>query len=244
MIMNRRIFLAGATGAIGRPLCKLLIGAGYIVFGTTRHSSKTNELNKLGVVPVVIDVYDAARLKDVVMEVSPDVVIHQLTDLPYGLEAAKMPEARLLNARLRDEGTRNLVAAAIAAKIKKFIAQSIAFAYAPGTPPFDETCPLNVNSIDEMAAMSARAVNSLEQQVINGPFEGVVLRYGKLYGPGTGFDHALTGGPVHVDAAAKAAILALPEGITGIFNIAENDGALNVTKAEQVLRWSSAFRVS
>jgi len=241
--MNERILVAGATGAIGKPLCKLLLDNGHVVFGTTRSANKAEALKAVGVTPVVIDVYDAKGLKEIVVDIAPDVVIHQLTDLPYALEAAKMAEARVRNARLREEGTRNLIEAAVAAKVKKVIAQSIAFAYAPGTPPFDELRPLNVNAVDETAALSARAVASLEQQVLNGPFEGAVLRYGKLYGPGTGFDKAPAGGPVHVDAAADAARRALEHGITGIFNVAEEDGAVNVTKAKNVLDWEATFRI-
>ncbi|HEX2584643.1 MAG TPA: NAD(P)-dependent oxidoreductase [Steroidobacteraceae bacterium] len=242
--MSKRIFVAGASGAIGRPLCKLLDDDGYIVFGTTRNADKAEVLKALGVTPVVVDVYDANRLKDIVVDIAPDVVMHQLTDLPYALDSAKMAEARVKNARLREEGTRNLVEAAIAAKVKKLIAQSIAFAYAPGTPPFDEFHALNVNSSDEMAAMSASAVASLEHQVLNGPFEGVVLRYGKLYGPGTGFDNAPSGGPVHVDAAADAARKAMAAGVVGVFNVAEDDGAVNVIKARDVLGWNPTFRIS
>jgi nucleoside-diphosphate-sugar epimerase len=144
---------------------------------------------------------------------------------------------------LREEGTRNLVAAAVAANIGKFVAQSIAFAYTPGTPPLDESHPLNVNASDESAALSARAVASLEHQVLNAPFEGVVLRYGKIYGPGTGLDKVPTGGPVHVDAAADAARRAMILGITGVFNIAEDDGSVNIAKARDVLGWSPTFRI-
>jgi len=239
----KKIFVAGATGAIGRPLCKLLVGDGHAVFGATRDANKISILESLGVTAVVVDVYDSQRLKDIVVGIAPDVVIHQLTDLPYALDATMMAEARIRNARLREEGTANLVAAAVAANAKKVIAQSIAFAYAPGSPPFDESHPLNVNAAGESAALSTRAVASLEYQVLNGPFEGVVLRYGKLYGPGTGFDKAPTGGPVHVDAAADAARLAIASGIAGVFNVAEDDGAVNVTKARNMLVWESAFRI-
>lgn len=241
--MNKRIFVAGAAGVIGKPLCRLLLDDGHIVFGTTRDVDKARALNALGVTPIVINVYDAQRLKEAVVDVAPDIVIHQLTDLPYALDASKMAEARIRNARLREEGTRNLVAAAVAARVKKIIAQSIAFAYAPGTPPLDESHPLNVNSTDEIAAASARAVASLEHQVLNGSFEGVVLRYGKLYGPGTGFDRAPSGGPVHVDAAADAARKAMISGITGVFNIAEDDGTVSVIRAKSMLGWSDDFRI-
>ncbi len=241
--MNKRVFLAGATGAISRPLCKLLVSGGHTVFGTTRRPEKSDELKAFGVIPVVIDVFDVQRLKDIVVEIAPDVVIHQLTDLPYALESAKMNQARIRNARLREEGTHNFVAAATVSKAKKFVAQSIAFAYAPGATPFDESHPLNVDSTDEVSALSARAVASLEHQVLSGPFEGVVLRYGKLYGPGTGFDRAPLAGPVHVDAAADAARKAILPGIAGVFNVAEEDGAVNVSKARDILRWHSGFRI-
>jgi nucleoside-diphosphate-sugar epimerase len=241
--MKARIFIAGATGAIGRPLCRLLVRDGHAVFGATRRVEKSDKLRALGVTPMIVDVYDAQRLKEVVVDIHPDIVVHQLTDLPYALEASKMAEARIRNARLREEGTHNLVMAAAAVKAKKFIAQSIAFAYAPGTPPFEESHPLNVDSSDDAAATSARAVASLESQVLNGPFGGVVLRYGKLYGPGTGFDQPAAGGPLHVHAAADAARKAMTPGITGIFNIAEEDGAVNVAKAKTVLEWNAAFRI-
>lgn len=147
--------------------------------------------------------FDEEALLDTVRKARPDVVIHQLTDLPPGLEPAKMAEARLSTARLREVGTRNLVAAAAAAGVKRLVAQSIAFAYAPGPKPHREDSPLNLDDSD--AGLTARAVASLEQQVLEAPFEGVVLRYGKLYGPGTGFTEPLSGGPLHVDAAADAA---------------------------------------
>ncbi len=241
---TKKIFLAGATGAIGKPLCKLLVNDGHAVFGTTRNASKVDELKALGVTPIIIDVYNAQHLKEIVVDIAPDIVIHQLTDLPYALDSSKMAEARIRNARLREEGTRNLVAAVIAANVQKVIVQSIAFAYALGTPSLDESHPLNVNSADESAALSARAVASMESQVLSESFEGVVLRYGKLYGPGTGFDNPPPGGPIHVDAAADAARKSITPGITGIFNVAEDDGAVNTTKAKSILGWNASFRLN
>jgi len=110
--------------------------------------------------------------------------------------------------------------------------------------PYVEESPLNVASADEAAALSARAVASLEQQVLGGPFTATVLRYGKLYGPGTGFDATLPGGAVHVDAAAEAARLSVISQQSGIFNIAEEDGTISSAKARSVLCWNAAFRIA
>lgn len=110
--------------------------------------------------------------------------------------------------------------------------------------PYVEESPLNVASTDEAASLSARAVASLEQQVLGGPFAATVLRYGKLYGPGTGFDTSRPGGPVHVDAAAEAAHLSIMSRQSGIFNIAEEDGTISSAKAKAVLGWNPVFRIT
>lgn len=230
------IFLAGATGAIGRPLCKMLVAAGHAVTGTTRDPAKVPLLQELGVHPVVVDVFDAAALRAAALAARPDIVIHQLTDLPPGLDPAKMPEARLRNARLRVEGTRNLVAAAMAAGATRFIAQSIAFAYAPGPRPYTEETDLATEAPDPLGA-TARAIASLERQVLEAPLQGVVLRYGKLYGPGTGFDTPPPEGPLPVNEAARAAFLALTRG-SGLYNIAEEDGTISSERATRDLGWN------
>ena len=104
--MTKRIFLAGASGAIGRRLAPLLVANGWQVFGSTRSKDKEITLRGMGVEPIVVDVYDSAALNRLVSEIHPDIVIHQLTDLPYALEASEMTAALVRNARLRDEGTR------------------------------------------------------------------------------------------------------------------------------------------
>lgn len=230
----KRIFLAGASGAVGQRLCSLLVRDGWPVTGTTRSASKVNPLRALGVDPVVVDVFDAESLTQAVVEARPDVVIHQLTDLPPGLDPAQMPEALIRNAHLRDVGTRNLVAAAVQAGVKRLIAQSIAFAYAPGPLPYREDSPLNPGS---------RGVISLEQQVLAAPLEGIVLRYGRFHGPGTGVEKPPAGGAVHVDAAAEAARLAITHGKRGIYNVAEEDGTVSARKAQQELHWNAGFRI-
>jgi nucleoside-diphosphate-sugar epimerase len=240
--MARRVFVAGATGAVGIPLCRLLIADGWQVVGSTRAASKEASLRALGVEPVVVDVFDAERLQAAVREARPDVVVHQLTDLPAALDPARLAEGLVRNARLRDIGTRNLVAAAAAAGVGRFVAQSIAFAYAPGPTPFTEDSPLHLGVPGAAAAASVRGVASLEAQVLAGPFEGVVLRYGRFYGPGTGFDAPNGPDPVHVDAAADAARRALTRGSRGIYNVAEAGGTVSSARAERDLGWRAEFR--
>lgn len=238
---DRTIFVAGASGVIGRRLCRLLVDDGWRVIGMTRSTDKAQILHALGVNPVVVDVFDEASLIGSVRQARPEIVIHQLTDLPDALDPAQMAEARIRNARIREVGTRNLVAAAAAAGARRMVAQSIAFAYAAGAMPYREDAPLNVE--DPVFGLTARAVASLEAQVMNTPFEGIVLRYGKLYGAGTGFDAPPGGGPLHVDAAADAARRAVTRGTAGIYNVAEQDGTVSCDKAANLLGWKPDFRI-
>jgi nucleoside-diphosphate-sugar epimerase len=238
-----RVFLAGAAGAIGRRLVPLLFEAGHAVTGTTRSGESAAELRARGVTAVVVDVYDAQALRDAVVRARPDVVIHQLTDLPKVLDPGK-PRSFGGNSRLRREGTANLVAAALAAGARRLIAQSIAFAYAPGPEPHAETDPLASAEGDAPAAETARGVRALEGAVLGaGGLEGLVLRYGRLYGPGTWYPTPSGRGVLHVDAAAQAALMALTRGRPGAYNIAEPDGALTVDKAVHELAFNPAFRL-
>lgn len=240
--MAECLFLAGATGAIGRRVAPLFVAAGWRVVGTTRSPEKARMLRELGVEPVVVDVFDAAALHEALAAARPEVVVHQLTDLPPGLDPARMADAAERNARIRDEGTRNLVAAAVAAGAQRMLAQSIGWAYADGSLPHAEDDPLDTN-FDGPRGVTLRGVASLERQVLEAPLDGIVLRYGRLYGPGTGFDAATGASPVHVDAAAHATALALTRGTPGIYNIAEDDGTLACHKAKRVLGWSAAWRI-
>jgi len=228
---NKKILVAGASGVIGRKLCSLLVDDGWQVSGTTRSPEKAAGLRVLGVEPVVVDVFDENALLRAVARAQPDILIHQLTDLPPGLAPAKMIEGRVRNARIRDIGTRNLIAAALACGVKRMVVQSIAFAYGPGPLPHREESPLG-----------AASLASFEQQVLDAALVGIILRYGKLYGPGTGFDTAPSDGPVHVDAAADAARLAVTRGQAGIYNIAEEDGTVSSQKAIRELGWNAGVR--
>jgi nucleoside-diphosphate-sugar epimerase len=237
-----RIFLAGAGGAIGRRLVPLLRAAGHEVVGTTRSADKAAAVAALGAEPAVVDVFDAAALMDAMRAAAPQVVIHQLTDLPHAPGTPGYEAGLERNARLRIEGTRNLVAAAKAAGVRRLIAQSIAFVYAPGDGARVESDPL------DMGATGARkrtvhGVVALEDATLQMP-QGIVLRYGLLYGPGTWFEREKRGKPaLHVDAAAQAALFAVTRGERGIYNIAEDDGAVSSEKAKRELGFDAEFRI-
>jgi nucleoside-diphosphate-sugar epimerase len=237
------VFLAGAGGAIGARLVPQLIDAGYTVFGTTRSLEKARRLEVLGATPVVLDVFDRSVVFQAVRQARPRVVMHQLTDLPKTLAGPLSEEALEANARLRDEGTRNLVDAAIAAGARRFIAQSLAWVYAPGPEPHIEDDWLAVEA-SGAAAITIAGVMALERMTLHSPpLEGVVLRYGQLYGPGT-WNTAQSGRvPVHVDTAARAALLAIEAKHAGIYNIAEEKGLVSAARARRELDWSADFRM-
>lgn len=241
--MGHRIFLAGGSGAIGRRLIPQLVDAGHRVTATTRRTAKAAELLALGADPVVVDVFDADGLRAAVVAARPEIVIHQLTDLPPGLDPARMGEATTRNARIRDEGTRNLVEAAKAAGARRLIAQSIAWVYAPGPEPHAEADPLD-SAAEGGRGISVGGVIALERQVLGAsPMTGIVLRYGHLYGPGTGAE-AADEPAVHVDAAAYAALLAVERGAPGALNVAEPNGYIHTGKAVSELGWRADFRLA
>lgn len=238
-----KIFFAGAGGAIGRRLTPLLRAEGCEIVGTTRSVDKAAAIAALGAQPVVVDVFDAPALARAVQSAAPHVIIHQLTDLAFAPDTPQYEEGLARNARLRIEGTRNLVVAAKAAGIRRLIAQSIAFVYAAGEGVRVESDPLDVNAAGARK-QTVDAVAALEQATLSMP-EGIVLRYGFLYGPGTWFENEPRAKPaLHVDAAAHAALLALTRGETGVFNIAEDDGAVSTEKAKRNLGFDPGFRIS
>jgi nucleoside-diphosphate-sugar epimerase len=241
----RRVFVAGAAGAIGRRLTPILVANGFEVAGTTRSPEKADQLERQGVEPFVLDVFDRVALKDVVADFAPDIVIHQLTDLPANLDPQQMRIAIARNARIRRDGTRNLVAAALSAGVRRIIAQSIAWGYVPGPEPHVETDPLDLGAA-EPRLITIGGVAALEDAVMGAPgIEALVLRYGHLYGPGTGADASSNEKlSVHVDAAAHAAFLAVSMGAPGIYNVAEQDVAVTSEKARRDLNWTPAYRLA
>jgi nucleoside-diphosphate-sugar epimerase len=236
-----RIFLAGASGAIGRRLTPLLLAAGHQVTGSTRSAETARQLDASGIRALVVDVFDAAALRDAVLHASPEIVIHQLTDLPRIVEdEAQLAASYPRNARIRTEGTCNLIAAAQAAVARRFIVQSVAFAYAPGAEPHSETDPLNVS--EGSRAVTVRAAAEMEHQVLASGMEAIVLRYGFFYGPGTWHAGPTRKPSLHIDAAAQAARLAVTRGGPGVYNIADDDCIVSIAKARAELGFDPAFR--
>jgi nucleoside-diphosphate-sugar epimerase len=240
-IESRRVFVAGASGVIGRRLIPLLVRAGHDVTGTTRSADAALRLRGSGASPVIVDVFDAQALLAAVVAARPDVVIHQLTDLS-GSGVAPSDERVARTARIRREGTANLIAAAVAAGTARVIAQSLALLYAPGPEPHDETHPLAAS--EPWMTRALPGVLELEHRVTtDARFDGLVLRYGLLYGPGAATAEPADPSPVHVDAAAWAAALAVDRGAPGVFNIVDDDGPVANAKVRAELGWSPGFRL-
>ena len=165
-----RVFLAGATGVVGRRLVPLLRAAGYSVIGTTRSAAKASGLEQQGATPVVVDVLNAEAIMRAVTDARPTILIHQLTDLPVTPGAPGFEATLERTARLRIEGTANLMAAARAAGVTRVIAQSVAFLYAPGDCPRLESDPVMTGGV-------ATGAVPLERAVLDTPgIEGIVLR--------------------------------------------------------------------
>jgi nucleoside-diphosphate-sugar epimerase len=237
-----KIFLAGATGVIAQRLVPQLVGAGHRVVGTTRSPNKADTLRATGVEPILLDVYDSGLLTGAVLAARPDIVIHQLTDLPPALDPSQMAEGTRRNARMRREGTQNLVSAILASGARRLIAQSIAWMYAPGPQPHSEEDALDIHAQGPRAITVAGVVALERLTTASPPIEGIVLRYGHLYGPNTGSDAAGEAPSLHVDAAASAALLAVEKARRGIFNIAEPNAYLSIEKARRELGFDPSFR--
>jgi nucleoside-diphosphate-sugar epimerase len=239
--MSLKIFLAGAAGVIGRRLVPLLLERGYEIHGTTRSPDRARDLERWGARPIILDAFDRPAVLAAVSAVRPDVVVNQLTDLSNGFEPEKRAETLARNSRLRTEGTANLVAAARTAGVRRLIAQSIAWVYAPGREPHKESDPLD-EAAEGTRAVTVKGVVALERAVLDAvSMEGLVLRYGWFYGPGAN-EKPAGAPPVHVDAAASAALLAVERGAPGAYNIAEPAPYIDTDRARRELGWDPAFR--
>lgn len=240
-----RVFLAGATGVIGRPLLPRLVAAGHEVTAMTRSPERAQALRERGAEPVVCDVFDVPRLEEVVAGARPDVVVHELTALPQAIDPRRIETQLAPNDRIRTEGTRNLVQAARKAGAKRLVAQSIAFAYAPGGAPVkDEAAPLWLD-VPWPMRRTVEAIAELERHVTTADgLAGTVLRYGYLYGPGTALatDGSIAGEVrkrrypiagkgtgvssfVHVDDAAAATVAAIEPDRPGTYNVVDDEPA-------------------
>ncbi len=240
-----RVFVAGASGALGRPLIPQLVAAGHDVTGSTRSEERAAAIRAAGARAVVCDALDAAALRAAVTEAAPEVVIHQLTALPDRFDP-RDDEMYYPTNRLRSEGTRNLIEAARSAGARRLVWQSIAFAYAPAPQPevMGEEARLALRAPPPFGD-GVRTIDEMERAVVGAEgFEGLVLRYGWFYGPGTYYadDGSVANDVrkrrfpvigkgtglfsfVHVDDAASATVASVERGARGIYNVVDDDPA-------------------
>ena len=248
-----RIFIAGGTGAIGRPLIAELLARGHVLVALTRSPEKAQALVEQGIEPAIADVFDSGAVKAVVSRAQPEIVIEQLTALPRTYTRESMSAAAAFNNRIRIEGGANVLAAAQAAGVRRYLRQSIAFWAVPGPGLADEETPLAFNASPAVAA-DARVVTEIEHRLLGNPnIEGIALRYGFFYGPGSWFNpdgdvarqvrqrqFPIVGNGegvwswLHVEDAAIATVAAAERGHQGIYLIA-NDRPLAVRE------WLPAF---
>jgi nucleoside-diphosphate-sugar epimerase len=248
-----KIFVAGGTGAIGRPLIAELLARGHAPVVLTRSSEKAQALMEQCIEAAIADVFDPDAVKAVIGRAQPEVVIEQLTALPRTYTRESMNAAAALNNRIRLEGGANVLAAAQAAGVRRYLRQSVAFEAIPGPGLADEDTPLAFDASPAIAA-GAREITELEHRLLESPnIEGIAMRYGFFYGPGTWFNPdgdvaqqvrrqqfpiVGNGGGVwswlHIEDAAIATVAAAEQGNPGIYLIA-NDQPLAVRE------WLPAF---
>jgi len=239
-----KVFVAGATGAIGKQLVPLLVESGHEVHGMTRHESKQPMLHEMGAVPVVADGLDADQVAEAVGKAQPDVIVHQLTSLAgWGMRDLKRGAA--ITNRLRIEGTDHLLSSGQAVGVRRFVAQSNYAVYArTGGPVKSEEDPLDLAPPGKLREGLA-AMRHLEEAVLDAEWtEGIALRYGGFYGPGTNMTSGgdlfemirkrrfpLIGGGggiwsfIHIADAAEATVAAVEHGSRGVYNVVDDDPA-------------------
>ena len=241
-----KIFIAGATGAVGRPLVSALIAAGHSVTGLTRTAAKTEFIKRMGAEPVIADGLDATAIRTALASARPDVVVHEMTDLTGASDLRHFDRVFASSNALRTKGTDILLTAARDTGVRRFVAQSYCgWPYARvGGAVKTESDALDSDPPSELRA-TLRAIQYLERTVTDSKRpEGIVLRYGSFYGPGTGLldsvmldqvrnrrtpligDGAGWWSFVHVDDAAAATLKAIEHGKPGsIYNITDDDPA-------------------
>jgi nucleoside-diphosphate-sugar epimerase len=239
-----RVFVAGASGAIGRPLVRKLVEAGHEVTGTTRSEERAVEIREGGARAAVVDALDRDAMLAAMEEAAPEVVVHELTALPQRMNF-RSDELYVGTNRLRTEGTRNLLEGARAAGARRFVSQSIAFAYPSDGPRVKTEKDPILADAPEPFGSGVRSLQEMESAVLGAEgIGGLVLRYGFFYGPGT---HYGEGGYmladvrrrrlpivgkgtgtfsfIHVEDAADATVAAVERGAPGIYNIADDEPA-------------------
>jgi 2-alkyl-3-oxoalkanoate reductase len=242
-----KIFIAGASGAIGSQLVPQLVARGHEVVGTTRSAAKTGTLRALGAEPVIVDVLDPDAVADAVAKAEPEVIVHQATALAGPVNMRNVKRMAAATNRLRSEGTDHLLAAGRAVGVGRFVAQSnFAVLERAGGPVADESGRIEPNPPAD-AKEAADAMRHLEEAVTGITWaDGIVLRYGGFYGPGTGIEAApdaviaglirkrrfpIVGGGdgvwsmVHIVDAASATVAAIERGKPGIYHVADDEPA-------------------
>lgn len=237
-----KVFVAGSTGAIGRPLIAQLLNAGYDVFGMTRSEARSHRLAEQGATPVVVNVLDAEAVDEAIHRIQPNVVIDQLTSLPQTYTRQSMQAAAARNAHTRQQGGAHLQNAAESAGVHCYILQSCAFWYAPGPGLADEDTLFAFESSPAIAA-GTRMYADLEQRVLSASnLDGIALRYGFFYGPGTWYapdgdmaqqvrqqQFPIVGEGqgvwswIHVEDAAAATVAVVEHGTKGVYNIVDDN---------------------
>jgi nucleoside-diphosphate-sugar epimerase len=236
-----RVFVAGAGGAVGRRLVPMLVARGYQVTGTTTSEKGIEAIWSLGAEPVVVDGLDAAGIGEAVARAEPEAIIHEMTALSGTPDFRHFDRWFALTNRLRTEGTQNLLGAAKASGVKRFVAQSFTGWSNARTGSWIKTEdePLDPDPVKEQQETLA-AIKFLERAVLEAPLEGIVVRYGGLYGPGS--SEALGGilrkrmfpvigdgagyvSSTHIDDAASGTLAALERGQRGVYNIVDDEPA-------------------
>lgn len=240
-----RVFVAGASGALGRRLVPMLVSKGYDVSGLTRTRDKASLIEGLGAKAIIGDALDAASTRGAIDQATPDTIVSLLTDLPQRLDLRRIEQTYEANNRVRVKGTANLVAAAGAAGVARCVVESLATWYAPSTAtqatPRQEDAPLFVDA-PEPVATAVKALIEMERIAQDAPLSTIILRYGGFYGPGTwlgrgGFiyedtlkrKYPLLGDGagyyswIHIDDAAAATVAAIESRATGIFNVVDDE---------------------
>jgi nucleoside-diphosphate-sugar epimerase len=258
-----RVFVAGATGAIGKQLVPRLVAAGHEVTGMTRSESKQALLYELGAVPVVADALDPDQVAEAVARSKPEVIVHQLTAIG-AVDMRHFDRDFALTNRLRTEGTDHLLSAGQAVGVRRFVAQGVG-SYAAymrsGGPVKSEEDPLEPDPPREMRE-AARAIRHVEEAVLGAEWtEGIVLRYGVFYGPGTSLasdgeqfelvrkhKFPLVGDArgvwsfIHVADAAVATVAAIEHGRRGPYNVVDDDPAMVAEWLPELARMLGAKR--
>ncbi|MBD2074263.1 NAD(P)-dependent oxidoreductase [Phormidium sp. FACHB-592] len=235
-----KIFVAGGTGAIGRPLLNQLLAKGHNVVALTRSQERAQSFAAQGIEPAIADVFDPDSVKEAIAHAQPEVVIEQLTALPKTYTRESMAAAGPLNTRIRLEGGANVLAAAQAAGVRRYLRQSIAIWGIPGAGLADEETPLVLDASPVVAAES-RIMTEIEHRLLESNLEGIALRYGFFYGPGTWFNSDGDVGQqvrqqqlpivgngegiwswLHIEDAAIATVAAAEQGNPGIYQIVDD----------------------